>query len=812
MDKKIEGEKRWRVAQMTDSFVAGLRRLRRKEEENRGKSCLRLRGAMKRSALPVSLFALSFAASCSSPALGVLPIGPALVCAAPSLVSVVAVTLGALGASFRIASDSPYFALVILSLFCVRLSEALFVPGKAGCAKGEIGKIFGKSPQVPSLIKLNAAFNVSPGRRVVTAMIASLVLGSVNTFTGTNFWYDVFGTVLGLVLTPLLCFAFSSLFDRDSNPTLRKAGAGAVVYAVILSLSKVAFGGMKIGAAAAFLVSLTAGYSLGITDGALIGLFAGIALEPSLAAAYPLAAMCMGAVSSFSVGAASVASALLSLSFALFSEGISAISSAMPEIALSSALFYPAARLELVKRETRLFVPEAKSVGIAMNDRCVSERLLSVASAMEKMSKVFSNLSKRLRFPGRGETVSICSDAFFSSCELCEKRDICHVREGFVDGGVIRGAAEYLSENGRLTRDALPASLMRGCPAVDRIIESVNGEYRLLVESAVKGDKTAAIASDYLNVSRLINETVGDAEKESERNKELSDKLSAALSEWDITFESLAVYGVRRPQVYVRGFTAKDLTCGACDLRKIAEEAVGVPLTEPEMSIEYDRLNMFAECRKRFAAQYGVYCEASVRCGISGDVSSSFKSRSGDFYLLICDGMGSGREASLTAKVSALFLERMISAGSTEETALRMLNDFTRERRIECSSTVDLLKLDVYTGEATFFKSGGAPSFVLRDGRLFKIECDTMPVGILDKMIAKSVKFDLLPGDVVVMMSDGILPDPDDAMWLFDHLLEKTDISEDLPEAAKRLTKKSRERVARKDDATVGIIKIKEVS
>ena len=79
-------------------------------------------------------------------------------------------------------------------------------------------------------------------------------------------------------------------------------------------------------------------------------------------------------------------------------------------------------------------------------------------------------------------------------------------------------------------------------------------------------------------------------------------------------------------------------------------------------------------------------------------------------------------------------------------------------------------------------------------------------------MIAKSVKFDLLPGDVVVMMSDGILPDPDDAMWLFDHLLEKTDISEDLPEAAKRLTKKSRERVARKDDATVGIIKIKEVS
>lgn len=170
--------------------------------------------------------------------------------------------------------------------------------------------------------------------------------------------------------------------------------------------------------------------------------------------------------------------------------------------------------------------------------------------------------------------------------------------------------------------------------------------------------------------------------------------------------------------------------------------------------------------------------------------------------------MGSGREAALTSKVSSLFLERMVGAGCGEAEALSMLNDFTKERRIECSSTVDLLKIDPFCGEAVFFKSGAAPSFVLRDGKLFKIECESAPLGILDRVIAKSVNFKLRRGDVIIMLSDGAIQDGDSEAWLYEYLSGGVRFSGDLPTAAKEIATAAARRAKSPDDTTVGIVRI----
>ena len=226
------------------------------------------------------------------------------------------------------------------------------------------------------------------------------------------------------------------------------------------------------------------------------------------------------------------------------------------------------------------------------------------------------------------------------------------------------------------------------------------------------------------------------------------------------------------------------------------------------MSIEYDKLNMFCECRRSFSVSHGEYSTGGTSGEVNGDAVCSFKGERGDFYMLICDGMGSGREASLTARVSALFLRRMISAGCPEKNAIEMLNGFTKERRIECFSTVDLLRIDPFGGKATFFKSGAAPSFVLRASRLFKIECDTAPVGILEKVVAKTVDFDLKEGDRIVMVSDGILPGDEEGANFYGFLTERKNFSGKLSEDAKKIALAGRKNDERRDDSTVGIVKI----
>jgi stage II sporulation protein E len=110
---------------------------------------------------------------------------------------------------------------------------------------------------------------------------------------------------------------------------------------------------------------------------------------------------------------------------------------------------------------------------------------------------------------------------------------------------------------------------------------------------------------------------------------------------------------------------------------------------------------------------------------------------------------------------------------------LDMLNSFLRLRcessAQECSATLDLLQLDTVSGEAIFFKSGAAPTYVCHGGNLFKLRSRTMPLGILAEPDVKEMHIDLDAGDMVVMMSDGVTGGREDCPYLFDLLRQNAD-------------------------------------
>ena len=179
--------------------------------------------------------------------------------------------------------------------------------------------------------------------------------------------------------------------------------------------------------------------------------------------------------------------------------------------------------------------------------------------------------------------------------------------------------------------------------------------------------------------------------------------------------------------------------------------------------------------------------------GVCGDAVSTFSdAENGYFYALLCDGMGTGLEAALTARLASTFLQKLLTAGVKPETALGMLSDFLRLGRNggaeESSTTVDLLQLDEYTGKGVFFKCGAAPTYVKRGGSIFKLSANTLPLGILKENREKRIEFDLLDGDVAVIVSDGIGGE-EECLWLLDYLgsTEETDpevIASFLTEAA----------------------------
>jgi stage II sporulation protein E len=87
-------------------------------------------------------------------------------------------------------------------------------------------------------------------------------------------------------------------------------------------------------------------------------------------------------------------------------------------------------------------------------------------------------------------------------------------------------------------------------------------------------------------------------------------------------------------------------------------------------------------------------------------------------------------------------------------------------------TTVDLVCIDLFTGETCFYKYGAAPSYV-RSGQLVRrVKGQSMAAGLLagDGSAPDVVRMRLKPGSVALIASDGVLAEEKDR-WLRELLL-----------------------------------------
>lgn len=139
------------------------------------------------------------------------------------------------------------------------------------------------------------------------------------------------------------------------------------------------------------------------------------------------------------------------------------------------------------------------------------------------------------------------------------------------------------------------------------------------------------------------------------------------------------------------------------------------------------------------------------------------------------------------------------------DTSLKLLNSLLRARGDECSATIDLLELDLIGGKVRLVKSGAAPSFVVRDGRLFRLQSKTVPIGILRALDAELINFEVVEGDRIIMLSDGVAKSFEDCPWLYELLGGELTLGTDADGIARAILKNAVENGAC-DDITAGVI------
>ena len=126
------------------------------------------------------------------------------------------------------------------------------------------------------------------------------------------------------------------------------------------------------------------------------------------------------------------------------------------------------------------------------------------------------------------------------------------------------------------------------------------------------------------------------------------------------------------------------------------------------------------------------------------------------YYILLCDGMGTGPEAAREADNMGSLLRKLLASGFPPEHALRSANSLCALQGKAGAVTVDLCELRLDTGKAVLYKWGAAPSYVIARGEPVKIGTASPPPGLSVTEGRETVeKLSLRKGETLVLLSDG---------------------------------------------------------
>ena len=216
----------------------------------------------------------------------------------------------------------------------------------------------------------------------------------------------------------------------------------------------------------------------------------------------------------------------------------------------------------------------------------------------------------------------------------------------------------------------------------------------------------------------------------------------------------------RRADALINGEFTGDIAKLTASVSSLLDCDMGLPDITEEAGVT--RLS-FAEL-PAYQAEAAVF-SASASGEYSGDSSDIFDMGGSEKYLLLSDGMGTGKRARLDSAFTVSLTRKLLVSGLSMTTVHRLVSAMLRVKGWEESfATMDMLRIDLCGGRASLLKAGAVKSYLCRDGSVMPLGGISFPAGILDACPPDKCEIKLFDGDIIIMTSDGA--DDDTAEYL----------------------------------------------
>lgn len=395
---------------------------------------------------------------------------------------------------------------------------------------------------------------------------------------------------------------------------------------------------------------------------------------------------------------------------------------------------------------------------INMNRNELSSEIMCVSKAFRDIERVLK--AENTMYDNKEEEIQLIKREIIKRvCANCERKRQCYNENGDIDDlfdTIVEGAIE----KGKATLVDVPPLLTSICKKINLLLHTTT---QLIKEYEKNLDYSRGIDGSKL---LLAEQTSGISILMSDLAKKINRKVIADESYEKNLIYDMAYRNVVCSEVLIWNEEEKGITLVVRQsdkdkkvIDKTLYKRTGIKWLRSDINNDYNN----GMCAVTFlpAPQYDILIGEcmSTKTGsiISGDTRSKMEIGKNKIMIALCDGMGSGESAEKSSNTAMTMVENLYLAGFDSDTILNLSNNLLSNTNKETFSALDISIVDIDSGWVDFIKLGAVDSFIRVENGIEIAQGGALPLGIVEEMKPKVMRKRLKPGELCLIVSDGVI-------------------------------------------------------
>ena len=573
----------------------------------------------------------------------------------------------------------------------------------------------------------------------------------------------------------------------------------------ILAFANVMIGYVSVGRILAVLAVLYCAQYGGVGGGSISGIATGIIFSLSsaslsyIAGAYAFGGLIAGLFSP--LGRIAVAGAfILSNGIVALQTGNTATVVAGAYEVMAATLLYMLVPKSATQGLAQIFTTPVDKPNVDGMRRSVIMRLDFASKTLSDVSSCVDEVSKKLKQISVSDLNQVYQKTATSVCGRCGLKALCWQQEYSNTMNAFNDLTQALKGKHKITQEDFPQHFRERCNRLSEVVGAVNRYYTGYQANAAADRRISEVRGvvydQFCGMSEILEDMAQELELYEKYDFALGEQLSTMLRASGVLPIDVSCRVDRYNRLSVEIEAAKEEAAALFkkDLLRQIDRVCGRKMDAPCISTAPDRCRIQFSEKPAYQAELAIAQHVCNNGSLCGDHCTYFNDGLGRMVMIVSDGMGSGGRAAVDGAMAAGILAKLAKAGISFDCALRIVNSALLVKSgDESLATLDVARVDLFSGKAEFCKAGAAVSYVVRKGKIHRVDLPSLPAGILTEISFAKETYQLQEGDRLLMISDGVLTEGD--AWLEGELLTWEDQGEE--EFAQRIVELAREK--RKD-------------